>query len=240
MAEGGYFGYDDPDLDEKIDHDSDVHDSDHEQEVDTTTNFQLPPFRWEDTEMKTMPVEQEGLFDLNEGSIDFLQLMGRTVEWLKAKFPRIDLQSINIRKGSGKNSGKVVAIGTRGGEYKILKDDGSGLTKSFFDSFGSKLGPRAEDIIEQDRVTIQDHRRRLEEAENQERLANSLAVEIEKEEQEIEDIRHQIETINARIDMLQETQGDNIESEVELNRLKQLNKNLQKDLDSKKKKNGLA
>ena len=48
---------------------------------------------------------------------------------------------------------KIVAIGPRGGEYKILKDDESDLTKSFLDSFKSKLGPRPEEIIAQDRDT---------------------------------------------------------------------------------------
>ena len=45
-----------------------------------------------------------------------------------------------------------------------------------------------------------------------------------------------VEKTQARIDSLQEKNGSNLESETELNRLKQLKKNYQKDLDSKKKK----
>ena len=74
------------------------------------------------------------------------------------------------------------------------------------------------------------------EAENQERQANALAAEKEKEEQEVENLRQQVERTQAQIDSLQEEQGSNLESEAELNRLKQLKKNYQKDLDSKEKK----
>ena len=66
------------------------------------------------------------------------------------------------------------------------------------------------------------------EAENQERLGNALAGEKEKEEQEVEDLRQQAERRQARIDSLQEEQGSNLESEAEINRLKQLKKKLPK------------
>ena len=154
---------------------------------------------------------------------------------IKAKFPRANFDAFKIRRGTGKNAGKIVAIGSRGGEYKILKDDESDLTKSFFDSFKNKLGTRAEEILIEDRNTIQEQRQRLTEAENQQRLANALAAEKEKE-QEVENLRQQVERTQARIDRLQEEQGSNLESEAELKRLKQLKKNYQKDLDSKKKK----
>ena len=65
-------------------------------------------------------------------------------------------------------------------------------------------------------------------AENQERLANALAAEKEKEEQEVEDIRQQVERTQARIDSLQEEHGSNLENEAEINRLKQLKKKLPK------------
>ena len=52
----------------------------------------------------------------------------------------------------------------------------------------------------------------------------------------MENLRQQVERTQARIDSLQEERGSNRESEAELNRLKQLKKNYQKDLDSKKKK----
>ena len=206
----------------------------------------------EQYEMQTWMHEQSGLPDTSyeeepllrrTGSIGDLQKesalrqkMKKSVDMIKAKFPRANFDAFKIRRGTGKNAGKIVAIGSRGGEYKILKDDESDLTKSFFDSFKNKLGTIAEEILIEDRNTIQEQRQRLTEAENQQRLANALAAEKEKEEQEVENLRQQVERTQARIDRLQEEQGSNLESEAELKRLKQLKKNYQKDLDSKKKK----
>ena len=244
MAEGRDFGYDDERLDYNIDHDDDD-----EQEVDTTRPFQPGAAS---TPHQTMMHEQSSLPDTSyeetpllrrTGSIRDLQResalrqkMKKSVDMIKAKFPSANFEIMKIRRGSGKNLGNIVAIGARGGEYKVLKDDESDLTKSFLDSFKTKLGPRAEEIILQDRNTVQEQRQRLAEAENQERQANALAAEEEKEEQEVENLRQQVERTQARIDSLQEEQGSNLESEAELNRLKQLKKNYQKDLDSKKKK----
>ena len=84
-------------------------------------------------------------------------------------------------------------------------------------------------------ITIQEQRQRLAEAENQQRQAETLAAEKQKEEQELENLRQHVERTQARIDALQEEHGRNIECETEINRLKQLKKNYQKDLDSKKK-----
>ena len=58
MADGGDFGYDDPDLDFNIDHGDDDQDDD-DQEVNTTRLFQpsaasTPYYREEGTQMQTM------------------------------------------------------------------------------------------------------------------------------------------------------------------------------------------
>ena len=206
----------------------------------------------EQYEMQTRMHEQSGLPDTSyeeepllrrTGSIGDLQKesalrqkMKKSVDMIKAKFPRANFDAFKIRRGSGKNAGKIVAIGSRGGEYKILKDDESDLTKSFFDSFKKNLGTRAEEILIEDRNTIQEQRQRLTEAENQQRLANALAAEKEKEEQGVENLRQQVERIQARIDGLQEEQGSNLESEAELKRLKQLKKIIKKILIQRKKK----
>ena len=242
------FAFKDKDLDNGLDNDDDQYDQEHE--VNTTRPFQPGAAS---TPYQTIMHEQSGLPDTSyeetpllrrTGSIGDLQresalrqIMKKAVDMIKAKFPSADIEALKIRRGSKKNTGKIIATGPRGGEHKILKDDGSDLTMSFLDSFKRKLGPRAEEIILEDRNTIQEQRQRLTEAENQERLANALAAEKEKEEQEAENLRQQVERTQARIDTLQEEQGSNLESEAELNRLKQLKKkNYQKDLDSKKKK----
>ena len=251
MADGRDFGYDDERLDYNIDHDDDD-----KQEVDATRPFlpgaaSTPYHGGEQHPMQTMMHEQSGLPDTSyeetpllgrTGSIGDLQResalrqkMKTSVDMIKAKFPRANFEIIKIRRGSGKNSGNIIAIGARGGEYKVLKDDESDLTKSFLDSFKTKLGPRAEEIIFQDRNAIQEQRQRLAEAENQERQANALAAEKEKEEKEVENLRQQVERTQARIDSLQEEQGSNLESEAELNRLKQLKKIIKKIFIQRKK-----
>ena len=254
---GGEFGYDDKGLDSKIDNDDDLIDFHSDEEVDTTRPFRpyeasTPYHRGEEIQMQTTQYEQSGLPDTSysetpllrrAGSITDLQnesllrqKLKKAVDMIKAKFPKADFETkIKVRRGRGKNAGKIVAIGPKGGEYKILKDDESDLTKSFLDSFKNRLGPRAEEVIVQDRDTAQEQRQRVAEAEEQERQGNVLAAEREKEKQEIEVLRQKFEQIQARIDAHQEEHGSNIESGAELNRLKQLRKNYQKDLDSAKK-----
>ena len=258
MAEGeGPYFFENPAYDDNAGDDDEqeinrVGPHDDDQEFDSTWSFGpgAASTPGEQYEMQTMMHEQSGLPDTSyeetpllrrTGSIGDLQKesalrqkMKKSVDMIKAKFPRANFDAIKIRRGNGKNVGKIVAIGSRGGEYKILKDDESDLTKSFLDSFKNKLGTRAEEILIEERNAIQEQRQRLAEAENQERLANALAA--EKEEQEVENLRQQVERTQARIDGLQEEQGSNLESEAELKRLKQLKKNYQKDLDSKKKK----
>ena len=121
-------------------------------------------------------------------------------------------------------------------EYKILKDDESGLTKSFLDAFKNKLGPKSEEIIAKDHDTIQEQRQRLVEAERQLKEADKIAVEKEKEEQEQQNLEQEINRTFERIRALEEEHGSNLESEAELRRLKLLKKNYEMELENKKKK----
>ena len=107
-----------------------------------------------------------------------------------------------------------------------MKDDGSDLRKSFLDSFKDKLGPRAEEVIVEDRDTIQEQHQRAAYAEKQLEQANALAAEREKEAQEIQNLRRKIDRTQAQIDAIQGEHGSNLESETELNRLKQQKKKL--------------
>ena len=165
MAEGGgEFNYD-AELDD-ISDDVSVYDDQKsvsvpsEEEVDTTQPFPFPdaastPYHGgEQHEMETMMHEQSGLPDTSYQETPFLtrtgsisdlqnesllrQKMKKAVDMIKSKFPKAKFESFKIRRGTGKNVGKIVAIGVKGGEYKILKDDESGLTKSFFDCFKKK------------------------------------------------------------------------------------------------------
>ena len=195
MPEGGEFGYD-AELDdisdvEVYDDDKSVSapsEEEEEQEVDTTQPFPGPgaastPYHGgEQHEMQTMQHEQSGLPDTSYEETPFLtrtgsisdlqnesllrQKMKKAVDMIKYKFPKVNSEKVKVLRGTGKNVRKIVVVGVKGGEYKILKDDESGLTKSFLDSFKKRLGPRAEEIIVQDNNLIQDQRQRFTEAEN--------------------------------------------------------------------------
>ena len=122
----------------------------------------------------------------------------------------------------------IVVLGPKGGETKIVFNDGSALQRSFLKLAYVKnaLGQQAEQIIEEDRNTAAQQRQRLEEAEKQFMEAQKIAEEREKEAREIHDLEGKIERINANIDAIQEEQGSNLESEAELRRLKQLKKKI--------------
>jgi len=198
MAEGGgEFGYEDPDLDNRVDHDDDDYE---EQEVERTQPFEpgvastpyqpgAPYHVGEQMEMHTMQHEQSGLPDTSyQRSLkEHLQSVifkkkaicsknsKKAVDTIKSKFPKANFEKITIRRGTGKNEGKIVAVGAKKGEYKILKDDESGLMKSFLDSFKDKLGPRAEEIVAKDRDTIREQCQRLSETEIQLQQAETLS-----------------------------------------------------------------
>ena len=186
------FGMDQPDLDHDIDHDDDDHDD--EQEANRTQRFQpgtasTPYHGGEQHKMQTMQHEQSRLPDTsyeetpfiertpsisdlhNEGALR--QKMKKGVDMIKGKLARANWEKMKIRRGTGQNSGKIVAVGSRRGgggggrEYKILKDDDTDFMKSFLDAFKQDLGPRTDEIIAQDNDELRGNRQRLREAEKQ-------------------------------------------------------------------------
>ena len=114
---------------------------------------------------------------------------------IKGRYPRADFEKIKIRRGSGKNKDEIVAVGSKKGEYKILKDDGSGLLQKFLNSFQDKLGPRAKEIIAEDCEPIQEQHQRVAEAKKQQREAETIAA--ERELQEMERLRQQTKKIQV-------------------------------------------
>jgi len=253
-SKGVEFGYKDTGLDNRIYHDDD---GDGEQEVDTTHPFQPgaasspyqpgdPYHGGEQTEMRTMMHEQSGLPDTSYAETSFFEedipLLEPDserefiIDRLKRVFKNFKESSFAIMKGTkGKTKGKIVAVRTSGGEYKIMKDDGTDFTKSFLERFKDKLGPRTADVIVEDRDTIIEMKRRQKEAENQLQQTEKLASQRQEEKKEVEVLRHKIEQTDAKIDAIQDEQGSNLESEAELRRLKELKENYQTDLENKKK-----
>ena len=228
MAEGeDPFAYKDPVLDDNLDNDDD------EQEVDTTRPFRpgassTPYYGAGQYEMQTMMHEQSGLPDT---SYEETPLLGTQAEaqnsWdaLTRLFPRAN--AINLETSfskTGRLQVKMYGVGKK--SYPLFTNDcktgkdrwNPQLTKEIKDS----LGRSAEEIIVEDRDSIIEQRQRLAKAEKQQRQTETLAAERENQAQEMQTLGQQIERTQARIDALQEEHGSNLESESELNRLKQL------------------
>ena len=107
MAEGGGdFGYDNPDLDYKIDH----NDDDDEKEVDTTRQpwvASTPYQGGEQHEMQTMQHAQNGLRDTSYDETSFQTpllsdfkspeerqgIINWAIDFIKKRFPKVDLKN---------------------------------------------------------------------------------------------------------------------------------------------------
>ena len=194
----------------------------------------------EQYEMQTMMHEQSGLHD---ASYEETPLLGAQAEqkrsWdaLTRLFPRASGTDLETSYRDGRLQVKRSGFGKK--TYFLFTTDRSTkqerLNPSLTKEIKEALGKSAEEIIAEDRDTIREQRQRLAEAEKQQRQAAALAAERGKQSQEIQNLKQQIERTQASIDYLQEDQGSNLESETELNRLKQLKKNYKTDLEKKKK-----
>ena len=241
MAEGGGdFGYYDPNLDHDLDNDRDD-DDDSEQEVDTTRPFQptgasTPYHGGEQHEMHTMN-EQSGLPDTSYLEAPLLgnilqpeegqSKLNQALEFIKRRFPSVDFKKLGPIGFSKKGArADIVSFGPKSGETQIFKKDGSGFLKGFTEKFSRSLGPSAEQILVEERDTIQENQQRLVEAERQQREAEKIVAEKEKEQQEMQYLEQQINRNFERMKTLEEEHGTNLENEAELQRLRLLKKEL--------------
>ena len=241
MAEGGFdFGYDDPDLDDKIDHDSD------NEEVDTNRPFQsgaasTPYHGGEQHEMQTMQHEQSGLPDTSYEETPLLGAQSekqRSWDALTRLFPNAKATELETSYSkTGRLQVKMFGAGKKN-YYLYTKDKSTGkdnLNPSLSKEIKDSLGQQAEQLISEDTYNIQEQRQRLAESEKQLKEAEKIAAEREKQNQEIERLRTRLGDVNARIDTYEMQQGSNLEAQNEIERLKQLKKNYQTDLENKKK-----
>ena len=246
----------DTDLDALLD-EKDDRDEEEEEEVDTTRPFQpdaasTPYHGGEHVELQTMHHEHSGLPDTSYEETPLLgdllspeeqkSKVEKVKDFIKKRYPKADLKRlgpIGFGKKSG-NQASVVSFGPKGGETKMFKSGCSDFLKSFTDKNSAALGPRAEDIIFEDRDSIRETRQTLKEAEIQLKQAEKLSSQREEEKKKLEVLRRKIEQTDAKIEDIQDEQGSNLESEEELSRLKQLKKNYQTDIEKKKKRTDLA
>ena len=174
MAEGSYFGYDDPDLDDKIDDDDNDDETDDEQEVDRTRPFNpgqasTAYHGGEQLEMQMMQHENTGLPTSYQGTsfTDRSPLLGAQYEseqsWdaLTRMFPQARASSLETSYGpTRKLQVKMVGFGKKA--YNLFTKDRSTkedhLNPKLPKEIKNALGKRAEQIIAEDRDTIQEQR----------------------------------------------------------------------------------
>ena len=148
---------------------------------------------------------------------------------IKSEYPNAKLDSLVIAF-SKKNPMDIVVLGPKGGETKIVLNDGSGLQKSFLNqTFVKKaLGPQARQIITQVDVHIQNRQKEL-----AQKRADSPTQQqnLKNKDEEILGLAQRIEKEQAKRDQLKENQGPGYKEEME--RKEQLLKNLKKDLKTK-------
>jgi len=250
MAEGGgEFGYDDPILDKNIDNDGDGEAV--QQSLDNTQPFKpgqasTPYHGGEQHEMQTMHHEQSGLPDTSYEEVPLLSdlfshedkqsKIDGAIDFIKKRFPKAEFKKLGPIVFSKKGAkADIVSLGPKGGETQIFKKGNREFLKSVTDKFKKTLGPSAVQKKAEEDISIREQQQKLAEAEKQQREAKKIAVERDKELQEMENLKQQIERTQARIDAIQEEYGSNLESETELQRLKQLKKNHQTEYERKKK-----
>ena len=142
-------------------------------------------------------------------------LVNRFKAFIKAKFPNTDFSKIVISFGKQKgNEGKAVALGPKGGETVIFKQDNT-FTKAFSKQYSDALGSSAEEIIAEDRANLTDALRRVREAQILEDHLNKQAEREQQEEQERKQLETQLVQINDRIEKKENEGGTMIERQNE-------------------------
>ena len=106
---------------------------------------------------------------------------------------------------------------------------------AFLNLSQTKLKELLVQIISEENTAIREDRQRLREAEKQLNETERIAVKRKQKVTEMQNLRSKIKQTQARIDAYEEEQGSNLESKNELQRLKQLKKNLQNDLENQEK-----
>ena len=155
----------------------------------------------------------------------------RVKKLIKSNYPKAKVDSLVITF-SKKKPMDIVVLGPRGGERKVVLDDGSGLQKSFLNLTYVKkaLGPTAREIINQTDIHI---RKRQEEMKSGRADELIQLQNLKSKDEEIQGMAQRIEKEEAKIDQLKENQLPGYEEEMK--RKEQLLKNLKKDFKTKKK-----
>ena len=225
------------------------------EDIDKTNSFQpqgsSTPYPSHDSgeaiELATMNLDEVGVTSVEVPLLeDFLnddqeKAIDETNRLIQDKFPQVDFSRIDPI-GFGKkpeNRGEIVTFGRgKGGKYgetRILKKDGSGLLKAFTDKFKKALGPRAEEVIAQDNQDIREDRQKVKAGEQdlreKEQQQNTL---VQRSADNIQNLQRRLEQTQAKIADLEKEPYITLSQQNEIDRLKQLERNLKTDLENEK------
>ena len=156
--------------------------------------------------------------------------------FIKDKFPKVDFQKLGPL-GLGKraeNRFRFVKFGGRGGEARIVKNDNSGLLKSFVDNNREALGKSAEELEAEKKQDERTLRKRLEEEERQLKEREKQATLEQKTAENVQNLTRRLEQTRAKRERIEEEHGSTLEQQNEIDRLKQLERNLKTDLENEK------
>ena len=152
----------------------------------------------------------------------------RVKRLIKSDYPNAKVDSLVI-PFSKKRPMDIVVLGPRGGETKVVLNDGSGLQQSFLNLTYVKkaLGPAALQIIDQQYAKINARKKVLEEKNADYRNEQQNYKRLDGE---VKDIGERIDKKNAKVAQLKEVEGNE-----KVKREEQVIKNLEKDFKVKQK-----
>ena len=162
--------------------------------------------------------------------------IARVRRFIQDKFPKVDFHKLGPI-GLGKraeNRFSFVKFGPKGGEERIIKADNSDLLKSFVDSNKKALGESAEELAAKKTQEEKDLRLRLLEEERQLKDKEQQTALEQKAAENVRNLTRRIEQTQARREELETEHGSTLEQQNEIDRLKQLERNLSADLQNER------
>ena len=208
--------------------------------IPMTTRTSLPQERGPRTEETSFTTPPDSIPTVNV--VDFVdeeeneRSIARVKRFIQDKFPKVDFHKLGPI-GLGKrieNRLSFVKFGPKGGEERIIKADNSDLLKSFVDSNKKALGKSAEELAAKKSQEEKDLRLRLLEEERQLKDKEQQTVIEQKTAENMRNLTRRIEQTQARREELETEHGSTLEQQNEIDRLKQLERNLKTDLQNER------
>ena len=208
--------------------------------IPMTERTSLPQERGPRTEETSFTTTPDSIPTVSE--VDFVdeeekeKQLEKVKKFIKDKFSKVDFGKLGPI-GLGKrmeNRFKFVKFGGKGGESRIIKADNSGLLKTFVDSNREALGKSAEELVVKKSQEEKDLRLRLLEEEKQLKDKEQQTVIEQKAAENVRNLKRRIEQTQAKREELETEHGSNLEQQNEIDRLKQLERNLSADLQNER------